>query len=300
MSLIADLLQKMPLVAKPVSVRDELTGLIENSIQQPDADFDNQESLLLKNLLGLRDITADDVMVPRADIIAVDINDGFEQVLSQMSSAAHSRYPAYEGTVDEAIGMLHIKDMMRHSLSGQKADLKPLIRPVLFVAPSIRLLDLLQEMRIRRMHLALVVDEFGGIDGLITIEDLVEEIVGEIQDEHDQVQKPRFERAPDGTAIVDARFELDSLESMFGPLRDDSEDQDEIDTLGGLVNALAGQVPLRGEIIRHPNGLEFEVVDSDPRRITLLRIRGLPETEVPVSAAEQDAGNAEDAPLSIR
>ncbi len=297
MSLIADLLQKLPLSAKPVSVRDELTGLIESSMQQPDADFNNQESLLLKNLLGLRDITADDVMVPRADISAVDINDGFEKVLSQMSNAAHSRYPAYEGTMDEAIGMLHIKDMVRHSLSGKKTDLKPLIRPVLFVAPSIRLLDLLQEMRIRRMHLALVVDEFGGIDGLITIEDLVEEIVGEIQDEHDQVEKPRFERAPDGTAIVDARFELDSFENMFGKLRDDSEDQDEIDTLGGLVNTLAGQVPLRGEIIRHPNGIEFEIVDSDPRRITLLRIRGLPENPAPASSSDKDA---EDAPLQLR
>lgn len=294
---LADLLQKWPFAPKPVSVRDELTGLIESSMQQPDAGFDNQESLLLKNMLGLRDITADDVMVPRADIVAVDIHDGFESVLSQMSEAAHSRYPAYQGTVDETIGMLHIKDMMRHSLSGRKTALKPLIRPVLFVAPSIRLLDLLQEMRIRRMHLALVVDEFGGIDGLITIEDLVEEIVGEIQDEHDQVEKPRFERAPDGTAIVDARFELDQFEQMFGRLRDENEDQDEIDTLGGLVITLAGQVPLRGEVIRHENGLEFEIVDSDPRRITLLRVRGLPEQILQNADAEQDA---QDAPLSLR
>ncbi|MGC6412001.1 MAG: hemolysin family protein [Candidatus Puniceispirillaceae bacterium] len=270
---LADLLQKWPFAPKPVSVRDELTGLIESSMQQPDAGFDNQESLLLKNMLGLRDITADDVMVPRADIVAVDIHDGFESVLSQMSEAAHSRYPAYQGTVDETIGMLHIKDMMRHSLSGRKTALKPLIRPVLFVAPSIRLLDLLQEMRIRRMHLALVVDEFGGIDGLITIEDLVEEIVGEIEDEHDETSLPRYELTDDGSLIADARLEVEALEITHGTLISEDE-RSEIDTLGGLVFALAGRVPACGEVIRHPSGVEFEILEGDPRRVTLIQVRG--------------------------
>ena len=290
-----------PFGGKPVSVREELTGLIETSISHPDTEFDNQESLLLKNMLGLRDITAQDVMVPRADIVAVDMNDGFHDVLQQMSNASHSRYPAFEEKMDETIGMLHIKDMMRHNLENSKADLKRLIRPVLFVAPTIRLLDLLQEMRLRRLHLALVVDEFGGIDGLITIEDLVEEIVGEIQDEHDQVEKPRFEIAPDGTAIADARFELEAFEALIGQQMLEGEERDEIDTLGGLVVTLAGQVPLRGEVIRHESGIIFEVLESDPRRLTLLRVRGANLAKDSLAPAQNpDSSEDNNAPLSLR
>lgn len=301
MSLIQSIKLLWPFGGKTVSFREELTGLIETSISQQDTEFDNQESLLLKNMLGLRDITAENVMVPRADIIAVDINDGFDDVLQQMSNASHSRYPAFEGKMDETIGMLHIKDMMRHNLTNSKAGLKQLIRPVLFVAPTIRLLDLLQEMRLRRLHLALVVDEFGGIDGLITIEDLVEEIVGEIQDEHDQVEKPRFEIAPDGTALADARFELESFEQIVGIQMLEGEERDEIDTLGGLVITLAGHVPLRGEVIRHSSGIIFEVLESDPRRLSLLRIRGVNLVNE-ISDQSHNDSESEDkhAPLSLR
>ena len=169
--------RKWPFIGKQTSVREELTGLIETSISQTDTEFDNQEGLLLRNMLGLRDITAEDVMVPRADIVAVDISEGFEAVYRQISAAAHSRVPAYEGNRDNVRGMLHIKDLVAHSLSPEQPGLRQLLRPVLFVSPAIRLLDLLQEMRLKRQHLALVIDEFGGVDGLITIEDLVEEIV---------------------------------------------------------------------------------------------------------------------------
>ncbi len=280
--------RKWPFIGKQTSVREELTGLIETSISQTDTEFDNQEGLLLRNMLGLRDITAEDVMVPRADIVAVDISEGFEVVYRQISAAAHSRVPAYEGNRDNVRGMLHIKDLVAHSLSPEQPGLRQLLRPVLFVSPAIRLLDLLQEMRLKRQHLALVIDEFGGVDGLITIEDLVEEIVGEIEDEHDVTEAPRFEQVTEDIAVADARLELEELELLIG-ITLESDERDEVDTLGGFVFALAGHVPVRGEILHHISGLEFEILESDPRRLRLVRIRGLKssvnEAPRPVSKA---------------
>ena len=274
MKSISQQILKLPILGKQTSVRDELTGLIETSISNTDTEFDDQEGLLLKNMLGLRDITAEKVMVPRADIVSVDITEGFESVIKQISNAAHSRVPAHEGIMDTVRGMLHIKDLMRHSLNAQRPNLNNLLRPVLFIAPSIRLLDLLHEMRLKRQHLALVIDEFGGIDGLITIEDLVEEIVGEIEDEHDETKDLRFDINDDGTAIADARLETEKLEMLVGPLLSSNE-REEVETLGGLLFALSGRVPVRGEVIRHSNGLEFEILESDPRRIMLIKINGL-------------------------
>ena len=267
-------LKKIPIFSKSATMRDELTDLIETSISEMESGFDINEGLLLRNMLGLRDITAEDVMVPRADIVSVDIADGFEAVMRQINEASHSRVPAYEGSVDTIVGMLHIKDLLHHLLQEKQPALSGLLRPVLFVSPSIRLLELLQEMRLKRQHLALVVDEYGGIDGLITIEDLVEEIVGEIQDEHDDDETPHVEIAHDGSATANARLEIGILENMFGELLEESE-RDEVDTIGGLVFSLAGRVPVRGEVIRHPSGLEFEILDSDPRRISLIRISGI-------------------------
>ena len=265
---------KWPFIGKQTSVREELTGLIETSIGQTDTEFDNQEGLLLRNMLGLRDITAEDVMVPRADIVSVDISEGFEAAFRQISAAAHSRVPAYEGNQDNVRGMLHIKDLVAHSLSPEQPVLRDLLRPVLFVSPAIRLLDLLQEMRLKRQHLALVIDEFGGVDGLITIEDLVEEIVGEIEDEHDDTDAPQFEIINEDIAVADARLEMEELEAHIG-ITLECDERDEIDTLGGFIFALAGHVPVRGEVLHHSSGLEFEVLDSDPRKLRLVRIRGL-------------------------
>ena len=266
--------RKWPFIGKQTSVREELTGLIETSIRQTDTEFDNQEGLLLRNMLGLRDITAEDVMVPRADIVAIDISEGFEAAFRQISAAAHSRVPAYEDNQDNVRGMLHIKDLVAHSLSPEQPVLSDLLRPVLFVSPAIRLLDLLQEMRLKRQHLALVIDEFGGVDGLITIEDLVEEIVGEIEDEHDDTDAPQFEIINEDIAVADARLEMEELEAHIG-ITLECDERDEIDTLGGFIFALAGHVPVRGEVLHHSSGLEFEVLDSDPRKLRLVRIRGL-------------------------
>ena len=262
-----------PFSFRKQSVRDELSELIENSLNTKDS-FDNHESTLLRNILNLKDLTAESLMVPRADIVSIDLTEDVDSVMAQICSANHSRLPVHNGSMDVIQGMIHIKDLMPHLLTGSNPDLKELMRPVLFVSPSIWVMDLLHEMRLKRRHLALVVDEFGGVDGLITIEDLVEEIVGEIEDEHDEMEMPRFELIDDDSAISDARLELEDLEKLVGPLVDDAE-REEIDTVAGLVFSLAGRVPVRGEVIRHPCGLEFEVLEGDPRRITLLKIDGI-------------------------
>ena len=253
--------------------REEITELLEESIRDT-VSFDSHEGTLLRNMLGLRDITAVDVMVPRADIFYVDRSDPLEQVIEKMIAAGHSRVPVVNGNLDQVDGILHIKDLLRVLHGKESVDIQPLLRQPIFISPAMRVLDLLQEMRIRRLHLALVVDEYGGTDGLITIEDLVEEIIGEINDEHDEDTSPVFDIASDGTALTEARLEIETLEAVAGPLLDE-ENHDEIDTVGGLVIALAGRVPGRGEIVRHPSGLEFEILESDPRHVSMVNIRGL-------------------------
>jgi CBS domain containing-hemolysin-like protein len=260
------------LISAP-SLRQELTDLLDESADHQ-AGFDSHEGTLLRNFLGLRDLTAADVMIPRADIVSVGMAESFADIIRQMSEANHSRVPVRRQTLDEIAGFIHIRDVFAHMSAGDAPEVESLLRPALFVAPTIRLLDLLHEMRLRRRHLALVVDEFGGVDGLITIEDLVEEIVGEIEDEHDETIMPRFEVNDDGTTVAEARLEIEELERLTGPLLED-DDRDEIDTLGGLVCAVAGRVPGRGEVVRHPSGLQFEVLEGDPRRVTLLKIRGM-------------------------
>ncbi|XDZ65567.1 hemolysin family protein [Alphaproteobacteria bacterium LSUCC0684] len=263
----------------PALAREQLAELLEESIRET-VSFDSHESMLLKNILGLRDITATDVMVPRADIVSVDIDDGIENIFKTIVEANHSRVPVTRGSLDNVLGILHIKDVARCMHEDKAPDIPSMLRQPIYISPTIRTLDLLQEMRLKRLHLALVVDEYGGTDGLITIEDLVEEIVGEINDEHDEDTTPLFDINGDGSATAEARVEIDTLEEITGPLLDD-EDRDEIDTIGGLVISLAGRVPGRGEIIRHPAGLEFEILESNPRHVSLLRICGLDRFTLP-------------------
>tara|TARA_E500000178_G_scaffold296423_1_gene302631 strand:+ start:570 stop:1451 length:882 start_codon:yes stop_codon:yes gene_type:complete len=253
--------------------REEIAELLEESFRET-VHFDSHESTLLQNMLGLRDITAVDVMVPRADIFYVDQSDSMEQIIEKITGAGHSRVPVVNENLDQVEGILHIKDLLRMMQANEKVDITAHLRQPIFISPTMRLLDLLQEMRIRRLHLALVVDEYGGTDGLITIENLVEEIIGEINDEHDEDTTPLFDIASDGTAMADARLEIERLETVTGSLLDE-DNQDEIDTVGGLVISLAGRVPGRGEIIRHPSGLEFEIIESDPRHVSMIKIRRL-------------------------
>jgi len=194
-----------------------------------------------------------------------------------MVEQGHSRVPVYRETLDNVIGFVHAKDLLGPAAERREAKLSLILRKVLFVAPSVPILDLLVQMRQARTHIAMVADEFGGIDGLVTIEDLIEEIVGEIEDEHDVADEPRLAERADGTLIADARTPIEVLEEHQGVRLRPSGEQEEVDTLGGLVSSLAGRVPTRGEIIAHPSGIEFEVLDADPRKIKRLRVRRSPD-----------------------
>jgi len=240
--------------------------------------IDPLERALLENTLKLRRMTIEDVMVPRADIVALSAAAPLEEVVAAVEQSRHSRLPVFEKDLDRIVGMIHVKDVLAHIGKPDTPSLKDLAREVLFVSPAMLVLDLLLEMRLKRTHMALVVDEFGGIDGLATIEDLVEEIVGDIEDEHDIAEPPQLEARPDGTLVADARATLEDFEAAVGEVLTDDERED-LDTLGGLVFNLVGRVPSRGELVSHPSGLEFEVLDGDPRRLKRLRVRNLPADE---------------------
>lgn len=253
--------------------RDTLDELIEEREDQ-EVPIDEDERLLLANILELRGRTVHDVMVPRADIICIPADAGLDELIDLIAEEGHSRIPVYRESLDDAIGMVHIKDVLTWRGRDEEFQLAKLVRKILFVAPSMQVLELLLEMRVKRSHMALVVDEFGGVDGLVTIEDLVEEIVGEIEDEHDRADVADLVRLEDASFLAEARCPIETLEGELGKFVAD-EEREEIDTLGGLVFALAGHVPIRGEIVNHPSGIEFEVLDADPRRIKKLRVRQL-------------------------
>ncbi|MDP2699335.1 hemolysin family protein [Thalassospira sp.] len=263
------------------SLSDTLEELAERT-EEDDEPVSLHERSLFENIITLRDMTAEDVMVPRADIVAVHKDVTLDDLVAMMVEKAHSRLPVYGDSLDDIVGMVHIKDVLGCATAGKEFRFQTLLRRVLFVSPAIRVLDLLSEMRLSRTHMALVVDEFGGIDGLITIEDLVEEIVGEIDDEHDIDQTPKLVRLSDGCFVADARYEVEDLEEKLGISLLDEEEDEDIDTLGGLVFSLAGRVPARGELIEHPSGLQFEVLDADPRRVRRVRIHTIrPDTPSP-------------------
>ena len=250
-------------VAKRISA-DDLNG---NSL--------SHENELLKNLAGLRGITASDVMVPRVNIVSVAMSDNFKDIVKQLIKTNHSRVPVRNDSLDDIVGILHIKDVLANLFLKEKPNIKSLLKKPFFVSPSISLLDLLYEMRVKRRHLALVVDEYGGIDGLVTIEDLVEELVGEIEDEHESSSEIRLDKIEDGSVIVEARIVIDLFEDLINSIR--KEDlNDEIETLGGFIISIAGRVPVKGEVIRYsPSGLKFEILEADPRKIILVKIIGL-------------------------
>jgi len=255
------------------ALRDAIEELIEESEGESEDVRATTESSLLLNILKLGDRTAYDVMVPRADIKAAPDDIGIKELLAMMREHGHSRLPIYHETLDDITGIVHIKDLLPFVVDGATFDLKKIMREALFIAPSIRVLDLLLQMRLSRAHMALVVDEYGGIDGLITIEDLIEQIIGEIEDEHDKVRGPLLIRRSDGTIFADARAPIEDFEEMVGPILTDEEREADIDTLGGLVMSLTDRVPARGELVSHPSGFAFEVLDADPRRIKRLRVR---------------------------
>lgn len=231
-------------------------------------------------------LRVEDVMVPRADIVAIEAATGLHDVSLAFKEAGHSRMPVYKESLDDPIGMVHIKDLLSYLMlnargrSGKSYAARKIIpaikRPVLFVPPSMLAQDLLRRMQARRIHMAIVVDEYGGTDGIVTLEDLVEPIVGDIEDEHDEDEaEVKTLRTSKGKTYweADARVSIDDFEAVFGRDFVSADEEDDVDTLGGLVFTLAGRVPERGEIIPHQGGVEFEVIDADPRRVKRLRIQ---------------------------
>jgi magnesium and cobalt transporter len=269
------------------SVRESIAELVQEAGNEtaPGASeavgLDMQERALIANVLRLREITADDVMVPRPDIIAMRADVTLTEAVDQIRAEGHSRLPVYRDHLDDVLGMVHIKDVFGFTGAAETFTLEKIIRKPLMVAPQITVLDLLLQMRQTRTHLALVVDEYGGIDGLVTIEDLVETIVGDIADEHDEIEGPMLEERADGALDINALLPVDEFEAKLGPVLSPEERAADIETVGGLVFNLAGRVPTKGEIIPHPSGIEFLILEADARRIRRLRARrtAIPEAE---------------------
>lgn len=228
------------------------------------------------SLSNLRQMRVEDVAVPKSEIVALEADTDKDAVFATFRESGFSRLPVYEGTLDMPLGMLHLKDLaLQHVFNGNGDgfDLRAMLRPLLFAPPSMPIGVLLQKMQNQRMHMALVIDEYGGTDGLVTIEDLIEQVVGEIEDEHDTDEDALWSEEAPGCFLALARAPLEDFQAVTGLNLSAADIDEEVDTLGGLVFLLIGRVPARGEVIPHPSGAEFEVIDADPRRIKRLRIR---------------------------
>jgi CBS domain containing-hemolysin-like protein len=234
-------------------------------------DLSPTERQMLRNLLHFGEQTAGEIAVTRGDIMAVPSDIGFDDLIRAFADAGHSRLPVYGESLDEVVGMIHIKDVFITNVDPSRdRSLGALMREPLFIPESMGVIELLARMRSQRIHLAIVVDEFGGTEGLVTIEDVVEEIVGEIEDEHDEAERGMLTMLEEGLWEADARVELEDLAEAVDPRL--CSDEDEVDTLGGLVFLLAGHIPAKGECVTHPSGWKLEAIDSDPRKIIRVRL----------------------------
>ncbi|MBV1903926.1 MAG: hemolysin family protein [Marinosulfonomonas sp.] len=246
-----------------------------------DADGLDAAAGLPHGMVNLRRMRVEDVAVPKAEIVAVPTDIKKDDLVQVFRKSGLSRLPIYKGTLDTPIGLVHLKDLaLKHGFNGKgpRFNLRKMARPLLFAPPSMPIGVLLQKMQSERTHMALVIDEYGGVDGLVTIEDLIEQVIGEIEDEHDIAEGEYWVIEKPGCYLAQAKTPLEDFEAEIGMRLIEDADEEEIDTLGGLVFVLTGRVPTRGEIVPHPSGAEFEVVDADPRRVKRLRVR-LPHLE---------------------
>lgn len=270
------------------TLRESLEEVIEeHEDTSTEQRLGDEEREMLLNVLKYNELRADDIMVPRADIVAVEISTPFKDLVKTLRQAGHSRLPIYKKTLDDIAGMVHVKDalgVLAAGGKGKKPTIKDILREIIVVPPSMRLIDLLKRMKSQRIHMALVADEYGGTDGLVTIEDLVEQIVGEIEDEYDKDSETRLTFIGGGIYEADARLSVEELEKVLkSDLLSDEWDEN-IDTVGGLIFALEGRVPEIGEMIDHPLGYRFEILDASPRAVKRVRIH-LPRKP---EAGEQD------------
>jgi CBS domain containing-hemolysin-like protein len=281
------------LALRTVSLRDDLEVALENEANGDTADFSAPERAILHNVLQLSEKRIDDVMVPRADIQAVEADSTLGALVAHFRQVGHSRIPIYKESLDNITGFVHVKDALRRITAQvtdpekdlpvrlvspalrQKIEKLDIIRDVLFVPPLMPVGDLLQQMQRGRVHMAIVIDEYGGTDGLVTIEDLLEAVVGEIEDEHDEAEVALVRKVNSNVFVASARAELDEVKQVIGPDFDPGEHADDIETLGGLVFDLAGHVPAKGEVVNGIKGFEFEVLAADSRQIKRLKIKRL-------------------------
>lgn len=255
------------------SLRETLEELIEESGEE-ESSIASDERQLLGNVLDLRDLTAHDVMTPRADIVAIPTNISQEDLMDLFIKTGVSRLPVYQDVLDQVIGTIDIKDLLG-ALARQQSSfqINSIRRDVLFISPTMRTLDLLLQMRETGRKMAIVVDEFGGVDGIVTFASLIEEIIGDIQDAHSKTPKSQITVRPDGLITADGRTTFEELDDVVGSEMNLKLANEDVETLGGLVVAIAGRLPVRGELIKHPRGPEFEVLDADTRRIKRLAVR---------------------------
>ncbi len=264
------------------------------------SETDRAGSDLVDQAAAFQSVTVSDVMIPRADILALEIQTPLSAVAAQFIESGHSRLPIYRETLDDPVGFVHIKDvfkLMAGKLTHASADeavLGRLRRETLYVPPSMRAAALLLRMQARHIHLAMVIDEFGGVDGLVTLEDVIEAVVGEIDDEHDVAEAARITPRADGVFEVDGRAELEEVEAAIGRQLPPPDPDDDIDTLAGLVAAIAGRVPQRGEVVALTDDLEAEIADADPRRIKRLRLRPVANVVEPETSSGPSSGRPAD------
>ena len=239
-------------------------------------------------MVNLRRMRVDDVAIPKVEIVAAPITATLDELVEMFREHGFSRIPVYRGTLDTPVGLIHLKDLaLKHGFGARPAgkfSLRPMLRPLLYVPPSMPIGVLLQQMQKDRIHMALVIDEYGGVDGLVTIEDLIEQVIGEIEDEHDEVEGGMWIAEKPGQWLIQARAPLDELEQETGLRLAPGDEDEDVDTLGGLIFKLTGRVPVRGEVIPHDSGAEFEVVDADPRRIKRVRLRLAPSEREPAAS----------------
>ena len=244
---------------------------------EDEAPLTAEQVQFLRNIVALRNDTISDLMVPRVRIEAIERHISFDEMVAAIAKAQHSRLPVYDEDLDNSLGMVHIRDVLKAIYEGKKPTIDEIMREVLFVSPSSPALEVLAEMRSKRIHLAMVADEYGGIDGLVTIEDIVEQIVGDIQDEHDSEEvQVLIKRQNDNSIIAEAQADIEELEKFCGISFFSRDDHGEIETIGGLVTALAGRVPHIGEKFTHKTGVLFEVVQANPRRVERVKLTNLP------------------------
>ncbi|RYE08572.1 MAG: HlyC/CorC family transporter [Hyphomicrobiales bacterium] len=287
---------------RTISLRDDLEVALEAEAAGETADFSPSERTILQNVLSLGEKHVEDVMVPRADIEAIDIESTLGDMIAKFRFAGHSRIPVYADNIDNITGFIHVKDALRRitevvtdpdkdipvKLVSTALKLKlnklDIARTVLFVPPLMPVGDLLQQMQLKRVHMAIVIDEYGGTDGVVTIEDLLEAVVGEIDDEHDEIDGPLIRKINSNIYIASARAELGEVEGVIGPDFNPGEHGDEVDTIGGLVFVLAGHVPVKGETIGGLKNFEFEVLQADSRQLRRIKIKRLKQRKPPTKA----------------